>query len=525
MDVVTLSNIMKYYKRPEIQMAIVDGALNKEAVGSYGGKGYGRRPDVLQYPSDVMALVKKGVTSFHTSEEIWINPLQIKTGMPRKDMNSIRKGWDLVLDIDCPYWELAKITTMLFVDALKAHGVKAVSVKFSGNKGFHIGVPFESFPERVQDKDAKDLFPEGPRMIALYLLDYIDQKGVSVDGDKVVFGGKYSFTLQELQQMTGMSVEELTKKICTSCKKTIKKSKIETNKSFVCSKCGSQKNVDEEYVRCEKCDVLMEEVTHRKSLCGCGSNEYQTLFNPQSILEVDTVLIASRHLFRANYSFHEKSGLASIPIDPDRVMSFEKIAADPRYVIKNNFGFLERDNVERGEAARLLSIAMEHCARKESEKKEKEEIYSSSKTFDFEAVQEAVPEQCFPPCINIIFQGLQDGKKRAIFALVNFLSSVGWNYEQIEEYLKKWNENNEEPLREVYLMGQLRYHKIHRKKVLPPNCDNKAYYKDLGVCKPDNFCGKIKNPANYAIRKGRFLNAKKPKASSKKEGEKGASTA
>ncbi len=26
-----------------------------------------------------------------------------------------------------------------------------------------------------------------------------------------------------------------------------------------------------------------------------------------------------------------------------------------------------------------------------------------------------------------------------------------------------------------------------KKKVLPPNCDNKAYMADLGVCKPDNF--------------------------------------
>jgi len=40
--------------------------------------------------------------------------------------------------------------------------------------------------------------------------------------------------------------------------------------------------------------------------------------------------------------------------------------------------------------------------------------------------------------------------------------------------------------------------------VLPPNCDNCAYYKSFGVCKPDNFCKYIKNPANYAIKRARY---------------------
>jgi hypothetical protein len=28
---------------------------------------------------------------------------------------------------------------------------------------------------------------------------------------------------------------------------------------------------------------------------------------------------------------------------------------------------------------------------------------------------------------------------------------------------------------------------------------------DLGVCRPDSFCSKIKNPANYAIAKQRMM--------------------
>jgi len=131
-----LSNTLKHYKRPEVQRAIVDAAEGKEAVGSYGGKGYARRPDVLVYPADVFELVKQGITSFHLSEETWSNPLNIVTGMRPQELSTLRTGWDLVLDIDCPYWEFAKIVTWLFVRALEDHNIKSISVKFSGNKGF-----------------------------------------------------------------------------------------------------------------------------------------------------------------------------------------------------------------------------------------------------------------------------------------------------------------------------------------------------------------------------------------------------
>jgi DNA primase large subunit len=102
---------------------------------------------------------------------------------------------------------------------------------------------------------------------------------------------------------------------------------------------------------------------------------------------------------------------------------------------------------------------------------------------------------------------MDDGKKRALFVLVNFLTSVGWSYDKIEELLKEWNKKNKEPVREVYLVGQIRYHKSHKKKVLPPNCANKMYYQDLGFCKPDELCRKIKNPVNYSRIKTLRLNS------------------
>jgi DNA primase large subunit len=137
---------------------------------------------------------------------------------------------------------------------------------------------------------------------------------------------------------------------------------------------------------------------------------------------------------------------------------------------------------------------------------------------DFSIPLQAVPETYFPPCIQNIAKGLQDGKKRALFVLVNFLTSAGWTYENIEAWLTAWNKRNPEPLRENLIVTHLRYHQQQQKKTMPPNCGNRGYMIGMGVCKPDTFCGattppgaenfspRIKNPANYALKKQRLVN-------------------
>ena len=139
------------------------------------------------------------------------------------------------------------------------------------------------------------------------------------------------------------------------------------------------------------------------------------------------------------------------------------------------------------------------------------EEFKKSEIKEVEIPENAIPEKFFPPCIQNVLKGLEDGKKRSLFILTNFLTSVGWDYNKIEEKLKQWNKVNNEPLREVVLVGQLRYHKQKKKKILPPNCQNGMYYKDFNICKPDQLCSKIKNPVQYAKRKTYYLNkAKKP---------------
>jgi len=511
-----ISTVLKYYKRKEIQEAIAAASENREVAVSFGGKGYGKRPDTIKYPTDVIEFVKAGATSFHCSEEIWSNPLQVQTGMKKTDLNKLRIGWDLVLDIDCPFWTLSKIITWLIVKSLKEHGVHAISVKFSGNKGFHIGIPFEAMPETIRNQEASDLFPEGPRKIAGYLMDYIGKKHTKVDNSIVEFGGKFKLPLAKIKKETGKSHEEITERLCSECKSKLKIEEIKGGVHFVCRRCESmEEGRKEDTIRkCMKCGTIMDKVENKKSLCKCGSNSYVERFNPESIVEVDTVLIASRHLYRMPYSLHEKSGLASIPIDPEKIIEFEKDMAKPEDIIPGDLIFLDKSKVEKGECENLFVKSMHF-----SETMPGNETGNGNEKAEFEQIvfQRAVPKELFPPCIKNILNGIEDGKKRSVFVLLNFLTNLGWEYDKIEELLKEWNKKNPEPLREVNLLGQLRYHKANKKKVMPPNCDNMGYYKGYAVCEPDNLCSKIKNPVSYAIRKARYLNQEEDKKEGKKD--------
>ncbi|MBW2968154.1 hypothetical protein KY362_06730 [Candidatus Woesearchaeota archaeon] len=513
LDPVTLSKVLKHYKRREVQEGIVEAARSKEAVGSYGGKGYAKRPDVLMYPNDVIEQVMNGVTSFHVSEEIWSNPQRISIELKNNEYNALRVGWDLVLDIDCPWWEFSKITTWLFVRSLQEHGVSAVTVKFSGNKGFHIGVPFEAFPTQFKGEDTKDLFPDAARKIAGYLLDHIGSRYVEVERETVRFGGRFSFTLAEIERQTGKKAHELIQRRCERCGKESKGEQEQKKIQFTCPQCNTRVDGDggEEYVTCPKCkvhgrNVIMERFEMDVSKKCCKDPKISTVFNPLSIVEVDTVLIAQRHLYRAPYSYHEKSGKVSVPIAVDAVLDFEKEMADPDAIEVGKHMFLDRSGVERGQAQHLMLEAYDSAARASQKVQEMDDLERSERleNREFEELQFAIPEKFFPPCIQEIAKGVKDGRKRVSFLMTNFLTSCGWDHEQIEEWLRVWNEKNPEPLRDQYFLGQVRYAKQHKKKVLPPNCDNDAYYKSFGVCKPDNFCRYIKNPANYAIKRARY---------------------
>ncbi len=421
---------LKFYKRKDIQEAIIEHAQNKE-VGVRYEEAFGKRPDILMYPQEILELALKNATSFHASEELWDNPLSLASNLSKKELDELRQGWDLVLDIDCKIMEYSRIAAQVIIRFLKYCGVKDISCKFSGNKGFHIGVPFEAFPKQVGNTPTKDLFPDAPRKIAFYIKENIK--------------------------------EELGKRIL----------QFEGN-NFAAIK--DKVNLPSE-------DIIRQERNKQ------GDSIPQ--LNMDKFLEIDTVLLASRHLYRMPYSLHEKSGLVSLPLDPERVLEFEKPMAKPESILVPPFVFLDR-NVSGESARQLLVQALDFKV------KTQEEREPPSKGYEEFKIESPIKEDFFPPCMKAMLNGMEDGKKRAVFCLMNFLGKLGWNAKDIEEYLLKWNrEKNREPLRENYIKSQLQHFKAGEK--LPPNCDNEAYYKALGIQCTAGHCSKVKNPVNYTL--------------------------
>ena len=434
---------LNHYKKPEIQKEIVLHSKDREVAARFN-ESFSKRPDVLRNDGDVLELAKQGASSFHASEELWKNPLQLDASLRRQELDNLRIGWDLVLDIDCGIFEYSRIAADLVVKALKFNNVKSVSCKFSGNKGFHIGVPFEAFTEKINNQETKNLFPEAPRRVAFYIKEMIKKPL----GEKI--------------------------------------SKIDDFNTII-----------------EKTGKKAEEITYQE-------NKVRIL-NAEPFLAIDTILLSSRHLYRMPYSLHEKSGLVSVPVDPEKIQEFTKDAAIPKNVAVSKFRFLDKSNVEKDDAKQLIMNAFDFSVKREDT--------AVKNVKEFEAPQTALLEELFPPCVKIILEGIDDGKKRALLVLINYFTSIGWDYDMIDKKLHEWNKKNKDPIHETYLTGQLRYHKQMRKKVLPPNCSNEMYMLGIGVCKPDNFCPRIKNPAQYSTKKAWLINNDKSSKGKKKENE------
>ncbi len=451
---ISLGTALRYYKKKEVQEALVAAAREKEVAFHFNDR-FGKRPDVLIYPHDVMELAKKGISSFHCSEESWYNPLDIQTGMSKKQLDELRSGWDLVLDIDCAIMEYSRICAELVIRFLKHTGVKNISCKFSGNKGFHIAVPFEAFPEHVGEVETRLLFPEAARKIAFYVKEHIE--------------------------------EELARRVL----------------AFESERSGSE---DAIAVVQERVGLPMEKIV-RYGENALGDRIAKLDVEP--FLEIDTVLISSRHLYRMPYSLHEKSGLLSLPIDPDKVGVFEKPMADPEKFFAPLAPWIDREAVTEPSARRLLVQALDYQAKARVDKERASELREERKRQAQEMemkIESAVQPELFPPCIShMLEQGLVDGKKRAVFATILFLGKLGWSKQEVRSFLLKWNkEKNTEPLRENYILGQLRYFVGGGKGKMPPNCNNDGYYVPLGICKPDGLCRRIKNPVNYSLIKLRL---------------------
>lgn len=414
-----------YYKRKDIQKALLFSATDREVVPTYSTDSFGKRPDMLQYENDIANLAAKGAIAFHCSEERWNNPLELSTGLTQQQLDELRVGWDLILDVDGKI-EYSKIVTELLIEALHFHNIRNFGLKFSGNKGFHIGLAYEAFPKKLNNLFIKNFFPQGPRIIASYLKELIKKP--------------LRERLQELETL---------KEISEKAKKPL-------------------------------ADLLI-----RKE----GKEE----FNPFSIVEIDTVLIASRHLFRMPYSLHEKTGLASIVFRPGQLKDFVPEWAKPSRVIPKPF----IPKPEESEAKQLLLQALDWQARQRQEKKE-EQILGRRQIRPIEIIAKDLSEDLFPPCIRNALKGIkQDGRKRALFILLSFFKSLKIEKQEIEKRIEEWNKLNYKPLREGYVKSQIVWFE-KQKQMLPPNFDNEIY-KSIGIYEEDNLCKKTKNPVNYVL--------------------------
>ncbi|MBU0906883.1 MAG: hypothetical protein KKD18_00565 [Nanoarchaeota archaeon] len=482
-----------YYANQKIQEALLKFAADREVVPRYFD-GFGKRPDMLQYTSDVNGLVRRGATSFHASEELWNDPLQLSSDSTPKELESLRKGWDLLIDIDSPFLDCSKIAAQLIIEALVQHGVKNYGIKFSGSKGFHLMIAGKAFPREFNGEETRKMFPIWPRAICGYLMDYIRE-------DYNRLASEILTDIGAIQRRTKLSREQLEEVRCKSCGKAAKKGSIA---NFVCPVCGmkvQRKNAKitkrrlkclsntcagvleqidgEEFYYCENCVDPENENLQMNSNKHPENFEKSKGVSAEKVAAPDLVLVASRHLFRMPYSLHEKTALASVVLTKEELQNFSPRDADPLKVVVKNF--MPKNEPE--EARQLLAKALDWSRGREiKEKKIEEKRFGKFKNKKFEDVEmKGVTEDMFPPAIKKLLRGLQEGRKRGLFVLLTFLRSTGFSAEEINKKVREWNEKNEPPLKEGYVRSQIEWHLKQTKKILPPNYSNDAFYRDIGI--------------------------------------------
>ena len=220
--------------------------------------------------------------------------------------------------------------------------------------------------------------------------------------------------------------------------------------------------------------------------------------NPYKIMTIEENW-SVRHLFRAPYSLNEKTWLVSVPLTMDKLENFEIDHARMENV-DASIGFL--DKWREGEAEDLVLEVLDWDASRERVSIKARRITVDKSHVTAGRATAKVSEQFFPPCIKKGLEGLEDGRKRFLFILINFLKLMKWSNDEIQALVDEWNQKkNKEPLRDSYVRAQLKYAFKKHEAYVTPNCDNKDYYLDIGLCVPDKLCERIRNPVTYALKR------------------------
>ncbi|MFH0889854.1 MAG: hypothetical protein V1836_01790 [Candidatus Aenigmatarchaeota archaeon] len=434
-------DILEYYSRDDVQKSLLTASKDREIAGVFSSGAFGQRPNILVYPTDVVNMVKSGSVAFHGSVERWDNPMVLRPGMDKDEMDEMRKGFELMIDLDIKVFEYAKIYAKIFYEELRSFGIKNIGVKYTGGKSFHMVVPFESFPENVDYKPTRTQYPLIPQVIVAYMKE------------------KTRLKLRDAILRAEPDINEIAKKLQTSTETLIAADGLDIDR------------------------IISNDVSRAES-----ENKTITGFVGKTITEFG--LFTSRHMFRLPYSLHESSFRVSLPIKISDIDKFEKDDALPDKV-KIKETFLDYNKSDAGEVTELITEALDwHNARKKEEEVKKKFIISNSGK---------ITEEFFPPSIQQIARGVPDGRKRSVLILFNFLRNMNWGNDEIENYLVGWNEKNTPPLPSNYMRSQVRWLR-NSKTMLPPNFGNENFYKSMGInCETETKMG-VKNPVTYAIK-------------------------
>src|SRR3989344_2776659 len=501
-----------YYSKPDVQKAIIDFARNREVVPRYF-EGFGKRPDTLQYPSDVMGLVNRGATSFHASEEIWRDPLQLKTEMTQRDFNELREGWDLLIDIDSIYLDYSKIAARLIINLLESHGIKSYGIKFSGSKGLHIIVPSKSFPDMLEESEMKNMFPDWPRAIVSYIMFHIkkdyNRSLLNLGVDFKALTTRTKLSKEELLEITCPNCGERGEKQimtyfkCERCGVNYQRPNLKVKRKLKCtdSLCSGFFNIleEKEFFYCPSCKLSSidknqtQDTGMWKSAKLTNSNyaeKFDEEFQAEKLGSLDLVLVSSRHLFRAPYSLHEKTSLASVVISKEDLENFDPKDADPFKVRIHPFYLESNKNESLSLLQRALAWSKEHEPSQDLKKS-----YTHKEDINFDL--SGLTDDMFPAPIKKLLRGLSEGRKRGLFILLTFFKCLNLKPEDVNKRVREWNEKNDPPLKENYLKAQIDWHLRQQRKILPPNYSNQAFYKDLGLLDKEPT---VKNPLSEVIR-------------------------
>ncbi len=93
---------------------------------------------------------------------------------------------------------------------------------------------------------------------------------------------------------------------------------------------------------------------------------------------------------------------------------------------------------------------------------------------------------------------MEDGRKRALFILLNLFRSAGMEKDELEKRIYDWNKKNKIPLKEGYIKSQLLW--SYRNKIIPPPNFEKDHYKGIGIIPTEEEL-RYKNPVSYLAKK------------------------